>query len=53
MEFQKVTAEKESVLITVLDQGPGVDEDERRLIFEKFYRVRENESKVKASNVVW
>jgi two-component system sensor histidine kinase KdpD len=36
-------ADGQSVLTSVIDQGPGIDKLERAVIFEKFYRGREQQ----------
>jgi len=33
--------------ISILDQGPGIDENEKKFIFDKFYRVGNEETRLK------
>jgi two-component system, OmpR family, sensor histidine kinase KdpD len=48
-----ITAElsDEKLLVSVADQGPGIDEFEQSLIFDKFYRGRDQRYKVQGTGM--
>ena len=48
-----ISAEKSNgqVLVNVADRGPGIDELERSLIFDKFYRGKENRFSVQGTGM--
>ena len=39
-----------TALITVVDDGPGIPEDERERVFDRFYRVEQSRSRVSGGN---
>lgn len=49
----RVTAEKKdaSIVISVADRGPGIDDFEQALIFDKFYRGREQRYRVQGTGM--
>lgn len=49
----RITAEKKdaSLIVSVADRGPGIDDYEQSLIFDKFYRGREQRSKIQGTGM--
>lgn len=47
----KAEANKKEIILSVQDTGVGIPEDELHHIFEKFYRVRETESKASGTGL--
>jgi len=46
----KLISEAESVEVLVIDNGPGIPEDDQKRIFERFYRVEKSRSKDKGGS---